>query len=115
VPVHEEAEPTPVWAAPVHVEPVHDEPEPAPTLPAFATAQEIAPAPTAAPLTPPALEETPRQDFGSTTPAWALRATEQQPEPQPEPAPAAPAPDEHPDLSTMSIAEIARLAESGST
>jgi len=26
---------------------------------------------------------------------------------------AAPAPDEHPDLSTMSIAEIARLAERG--
>jgi hypothetical protein len=113
-PVHEEAEPTPVWAAPVHMEPVHDEPSPAPTLPVFATAQDITTPPTHAPLTPPALEETRRQDFGSTTPVWALPATEQQPEAAPAPAAAAPAPDEHPDLSTMSIAEIARLAERGS-
>ena len=110
-PVHAEAEPTTVWAAPVHVEPVHDEPSPAPTLPVFATAQDITPAPTSAPLTP-ALEETPRQDFGSTTPVWALPATERQPEA--EPLAAAAAPDTEPDLSTMSIAEIARLAESGS-
>jgi hypothetical protein len=52
-----------------------------------------------------------------TLPAWAVPTSEQQPEAVRAPAvPAsdAPAPAAHPDLSSMSIAEIARLADAGS-
>jgi hypothetical protein len=127
-----EPEATPAWTLPVREEPVRDERAPEPIVAAFADPQEIAPAPAPAPVAMPepvavpepvAMPEpiptpepvgTPepvRMPEPTPPPAWAVPAAEyRQPEPEPEVVPpASPAP---PDLSTMSIAEIARLGES---
>jgi hypothetical protein len=97
-----EPEPAPPWSLPVREEPV-----PTPTLPAWAEPQEVVPAPTPAPE--PSPEPAP-------THVWAVPAAEEQ-QPEPEVAPPAPAPAPPaaaPDLSTLSISEIARLADAGS-
>ena len=105
-----EPEPAPAttWALPVRDE----APEASPATAAWATAeQEVHPAPTSTP-TPLPMPEPLRPDFGSTTPAWAAPGTDPAPEEDEEPA--SPPPAAHTDLSSLSIAEIARLADAGS-
>jgi hypothetical protein len=86
-----EPEPAPAWTLPVR-----EEPAPVPSLPTSAEPVEIASVPMPVPV--PAPEPTP-------APAWTMPAAEHV-----QPAPAF-APVAQPDLSTMSIAEIARLGE----
>jgi len=129
-PVHDEpaAATTPSWsfAPPAEPEPVavpEEEPAPAPeplrpdfgsTMPSWAAP---APAPDPAPVAEIEEEHAPapeplRPDFGSTVPAWAVPAPAPEPAPEPEAEPVPPA--AHTDLSALSIAEIARLADAGS-
>jgi hypothetical protein len=98
-----EPTPAPTWSGLQEVAPAPaPEPAPEPTpAPAWSGPQEVAPAPMPEPAPPP---------------VWAVPAAKvEQPEPEPEPeAEAAPTtPTAPPDLSTMTIAEIARLADAG--
>jgi hypothetical protein len=104
--VASEPEPAPSWSLP---EPVRDEPTPIAT-PAWSFAPPAAPEPEPEAAEEPAPAPEPlRPDFGSTVPAWAVPAPAPEPETQPEPVPPAAR-----DLSALSIAEIARLADAGS-
>jgi hypothetical protein len=102
------------WGLPAREEPAPAPAPPAtPTPPAWPRAAETEPEPMPAP-TPLPLPEPLRPDFGSTTPAWAPPAPAPAVEEAAAEEPVPPAPAAHTDLSSLSIAEIARLADAGS-
>ena len=109
VPAPEPAAPA-TWGVPAREEPTPvPEAPPSPTVPSWAREAEPEPMPAPTPLPVP---EPLRPDFGTTTPAWAPPASTPEETAEEEPPP--PAPAAHTDLSSLSIAEIARLADAGS-
>jgi len=113
--VASEPEAAPAWSLP---EPAREEPTPLST-PSWSFAPPVEPEPDRDPEVetegaPAPTPEPLRPDFGSTSPVWAAPAPEPAPEPEPEAQPEPVPPAAHSDLSALSIAEIARLADAGS-